>query len=112
MIKNLISSMVLTLAMLTAAAQQLPQFSSTDYDGWTFAEAPNLTAAYFAGNMPKNAKDHGIFGLGESWAQRAELFDTATGMANAMHFVRSDGKEIVVGTNREIDEVAYYIFSE
>ena len=33
-------------------------------------------------------------------------------MANAMHFVRSDGKEIVVGTNREIDEVAYYIFSE
>jgi hypothetical protein len=27
---------VLTLAMLTAAAQQLPQFSSTDYDGWTY----------------------------------------------------------------------------
>ncbi len=36
MIKNLISSMVLTLAMLTATAQQLPQFSSTDYDGWTY----------------------------------------------------------------------------
>ena len=35
-----------------------------------------------------------------------------TGMANAMHFVRSDGKEIVVGTNREIDEVAYYEFEE
>ena len=43
---------------------------------------------------------------------RAETFDTATGMANAMHFVRSDGAEIVVGTNREIDEVAYYEFAE
>jgi hypothetical protein len=33
-------------------------------------------------------------------------------MANAMHFVRSDGKDIVVGTNREIDELAYYVFTE
>ena len=48
----------------------------------------------------------------EAGDYRAETFDSDTGMANAMHFVRSDGKEIVVGTNREIDEVAYYEFAE
>ena len=48
----------------------------------------------------------------EAGDYRAETFDSNTGMANAMHFVRSDGKEIVVGTNREIDEVAYYEFEE
>ena len=48
----------------------------------------------------------------EAGDYRAETFDSNTGMANAMHFVRSDGKEIVVGTNREIDEVAYYEFAE
>ena len=40
----------------------------------------------------------------EAGDYRAETFDSDTGMANAM--------EIVVGTNREIDEVAYYEFSE
>ena len=48
----------------------------------------------------------------EAGDYRAELFDSETGMANALHFVRSDGKDIVVGTNREVDEVAYYIFNE
>jgi hypothetical protein len=48
----------------------------------------------------------------EAGNYRAECFDTAAGMANAMHFVRSDGKDIVVGTNREIDELAYYVFTE
>ena len=48
----------------------------------------------------------------EAGDYRAETFDSNTGMANAMHFVRSGGKEIVVGKNREIDEVAYYEFEE
>lgn len=48
----------------------------------------------------------------EAGDYRTELFDSATGMANALHFVRSDGKDILVGTNREVDEVAYYVFSE
>ena len=48
----------------------------------------------------------------EAGNYRADLFDSATGMANALHFIRSDGKDIVVGTNREIDELAYYVFTE
>ena len=48
----------------------------------------------------------------EAGDYRADMFDSNTGMANALHFVRSDGKDIVVGTNREIDEVAYYTFTE
>lgn len=48
----------------------------------------------------------------EAGNYRTEYFDTAAGMANAMHFVRSDGRDIVIGTNREIDELAYYEFTE
>ena len=29
-----------------------------------------------------------------------------------MHFVDKNGKDIVIGTNREIDEVAYYTITE
>ena len=47
----------------------------------------------------------------EAGDYHAEMFDSNTGMANALHFVRSDGVDVVVGTNREIDEVAYYTFS-
>lgn len=41
-----------------------------------------------------------------------EYIDRSTGCANAMHFVNSDGKDVIVGTNREIDEVAMYIIEE
>ena len=43
---------------------------------------------------------------------RTEYIDRSTGCANAMHFVNSQGKDVVVGTNREIDEVAMYIIEE
>ena len=42
----------------------------------------------------------------------AEFIDRNTGCANAMHFVDKNGKDIVIGTNREIDEVAYYTFTK
>ena len=35
-----------------------------------------------------------------------------TGCANAMHFVNSRGQDVVIGTNREIDEMAMDILSE
>jgi len=41
----------------------------------------------------------------------AELFDENVGAANFMHFVNKEGKDVVVATNREIDEVAMYTFS-
>ncbi|MBQ7678155.1 MAG: hypothetical protein IJT32_07970 [Lachnospiraceae bacterium] len=41
-----------------------------------------------------------------------DLIDKETGCANAMHFKNKDGVDIIVGTNREIDEVAYYRITE
>ena len=48
----------------------------------------------------------------EAGDYRMDYIDTDTGCANAMVFTRSDGAEIMVGTNREIDELAYYTLSE
>ncbi len=41
-----------------------------------------------------------------------DFIDKETGCANAMHFKNKDGVDIVIGTNREIDEVAYYTITE
>lgn len=42
----------------------------------------------------------------------AEFIDRNTGCANAMHFVNHDGKDVIIGTNREIDEIAMYTVTE
>ena len=68
-------------------------------------------AGRLAAGHSERHRNHMGCGSGEL-NYRAECFDTAAGMANAMHFVRSDGKDIVVGTNRKIDELAYYVFTE
>ncbi|MBQ1317573.1 MAG: hypothetical protein IIY46_08860 [Lachnospiraceae bacterium] len=41
-----------------------------------------------------------------------DYIDKNTGCANALHFKDAEGKDIIVGTNREIDEVAYYTVTE
>ena len=51
------------------------------------------------------------------WDEKAgtyavDYLDKNTGCANAMHFVNSKGEDVVVATNREIDEVAMYIIKE
>jgi hypothetical protein len=43
---------------------------------------------------------------------KTEFIDQNTGCANIMHFVNSDGKDVLVGANREIDEVALYTITE
>ena len=48
----------------------------------------------------------------ENGAYKTEFIDKATGCANLMHFVNKDGKDVLVGTNREIDEVAMYTITE
>ena len=48
----------------------------------------------------------------EDGAYRTEYIDKDTGCANLMHFVNKEGKDVLVGTNREIDEVAMYTISE
>ena len=41
-----------------------------------------------------------------------DFLDKNTGCANAMHFVNKDGKDVIVATNREIDEVAMYTVTQ
>ncbi len=48
----------------------------------------------------------------EDGAYRTETIDTATGCANLMHFVNAAGQDVLVGTNREIDEVAMYTLTK
>ncbi len=43
---------------------------------------------------------------------KTELIDKDTGCANAMHFKNSKGQDVIVATNREIDEVAMYTITE
>lgn len=50
-----------------------------------------------------------------SWGQGdyvVDYIDRNTGCANAMHFVNSQGQDVIVATNREIDEVAMYTITE
>ena len=48
----------------------------------------------------------------EDGAYRTETIDENTGCANLLHFVNEAGKDVLVGTNREIDEVAMYTVTE
>ena len=43
---------------------------------------------------------------------RVDKLDGETGCANVTHFVNSDGTDVLVAANREIDEVAMYTISE
>lgn len=50
-----------------------------------------------------------------SWGEGdyvTEFIDKNTGAANALKFVNKDGKDVIVCTNREIDEVAMYTITE
>lgn len=48
----------------------------------------------------------------EAGDYKVDYIDRNTGCANALHFKNKDGKDVVVGTNREIDEVALYTITE
>ena len=48
----------------------------------------------------------------EDGAYKTEFIDKDTGCANLMHFVNAAGQDVLVGTNREIDEVAMYTITE
>ena len=48
----------------------------------------------------------------ENGVYKTETIDTNTGCANLMHFVNEAGQDVLVATNREIDEVAMYTITE
>ncbi len=48
----------------------------------------------------------------ENGTYRTEYIDRNTGCANALHFVNREGRDVIIGTNREIDEVALYTITE
>lgn len=52
-----------------------------------------------------------------TWDEKAgdykvDYIDKNTGCANVCHFKNKDGKDVIVATNREIDEVALYTLTE
>lgn len=50
-----------------------------------------------------------------TWADgsyQSQYIDKNTGCANIMHFVNAGGQDVLVGANREIDEVALYTVTE
>jgi hypothetical protein len=50
-----------------------------------------------------------------SWGEGdyvVDYIDRNTGCANAMHFINKEGKDVIVATNREIDEVAMYTITK
>ena len=48
----------------------------------------------------------------ENGAYHTEYIDQNTGCANLMHFVNAAGQDVLVATNREIDEAAMYTITE
>lgn len=48
----------------------------------------------------------------EDGTYRTEYIDRATGCANVLHFVNQAGRDVIVGANREIDEIALYTITE
>ncbi len=48
----------------------------------------------------------------EQGTYATEYVDRDAGCANAMHFVNKDGQDVIVATNREIDEIALYTITE
>ena len=48
----------------------------------------------------------------EAGDYKYDIIDENTGCANAMHFKNSKGQDVIIGTNREIDEVAMYTITE
>lgn len=48
----------------------------------------------------------------ETKQYEAEVFDTNAGAANFMHMINDEGEDVIVGTNREIDEIAMYTFKK
>ncbi len=47
----------------------------------------------------------------EEQSYQSEILDYDCGSANVYHYVK-DGKDIIIGANREIDEIAMYIVEE
>ena len=47
----------------------------------------------------------------EAGAYKSEILDHDCGPANVFHYVK-DGKDIIIGANREIDEIAMYTIEE
>ena len=48
----------------------------------------------------------------EAGTYKSDVIDENTGCANALHFKNKAGQDVIVATNREIDEIAMYTITE
>lgn len=108
----------LTIYHLNAHGHYLPQWkypapeADTGMIHATWADTVLGTPTWIVG-WRKGTKDT----IAITWDAKAETYhtdflDRNTGCANAMHFVNSQGQDVIVCTNREINEIALYTVTQ
>ncbi len=89
---------------------------------WEFPEACEFLHAIWAGELlgkqtwvighRKGKRNTMVITWDADKGYQAEIIDEDVGAANVLHFVNKSGQDVIVATNREIDEVAMYTFSK
>ena len=105
-------------------SQPIFHLDASRTNGWTFGangtsvrRLPSLVGARYLLSRTGSyihdlSKRDPANGVWDGNDYKAEFIDRNTGCANAMHFVNSQGQDVIVGANREIDEVALYTITE
>ena len=65
---------------------------------------------FVVGNRRGNRKTIAV--SWEAGEYQTEIIEENTGAANILHFMNKEGKDIIVAANREINEVAMFIFEK
>lgn len=88
---------------------------------WEYPEPCEFLHATWAGELlgkpswvvgHRKGKRNTMIVTYENGGYQTTLLDENVGAANMMHFLNAEGKDVLVATNREIDEVAMYIITE
>lgn len=88
---------------------------------WEYPEPCEFLHAIWAGELLgkpswvvgyRKGKRNSMVITYEDGAYKTEMLDENVGAANMMHFVNQSGEDVLVATNREIDEVAMYTLSK
>lgn len=104
----------LTIYHLDDTGKYVPQWKlagpekDTEMIHATWACNVNDVPTWFVGWRKGTKKTIAITWDAEAGDYKTDIIDENTGCANIMHFVNSEGKNVLVATNREIDEAAMY----
>lgn len=89
---------------------------------WEYAEPAEFLHAIWAGEMlgkpvwvvghRKGKRNTMMISYDAEQGYTVDIIDENVGAANVLHIVNAQGEDVLVATNREIDEVAMYTFTE